>query len=858
MTTPDRDDLKSILDRIASGQHTAADVAALVRAVSQGQLTVATGDRAVALGGDATDAIITTGDNNRVVRVFKGPDMATIQEALRRVLHPDPGPPEEIDLRRFEDAFCQRVKERFAAGAPFYIPLLGEAPVVPDVYEWVPRGQQIERVKLPSIRAAVDKYPCIILLGDPGCGKSTALQNLAYQVAAESGQLPLPVSLGEFSAGQDMAKFLEGYWRGTLGSHWQAPELADRLQDYLAAGRLLLLCDGLNEMPRKGYEERVTALRDFIENWVQKGNRFVVTCRVLDYGAELDGLQRVEVQPFSDDQIRDLLQKRLPDGWQALWQTLVAEHEGTRRLLEMARNPFNLRMMIEIFIADGQLYQNRAGLLERFTRELFARELQRRTKAKVPKEEWLGAEVQRASLAELAYEMGDRSGFGAPVETVLAQSIMPKQVRLNPNYPAVDAPPGQVLKLAVSAHILEMPVDLLEMPVDRSSVRFYHQLLQEYFAALELRRRTPGADAATQAKWWRWPWREAEMPPWVRPAGNYDPLPAPPPTGWEETTILAAGLVANDDQLVRALLQVNPVLAGRCLHEGQARVSPALRQAVMDGLLAAIGDGAVALRVRLVAGEVLGYLGDPRLGELVTVPAGEFKMGEGKAQHTVILREYRLGKYPVTNAEYARFVAAGGYQQQRWWTEAGWARKIDVKWTEPTYWQDLRYNKPNQPVVGVSWYEAVAYCRWLSAELKPAVRLPSEAQWEKGARGTDGRVYPWGSTFDAHRLNCDEGEQVVRNTTPVGIYPAGAGPYGAFDCAGNVWEWCATKYDTYPYDATEDEWQAAYLAGNDVRVLRGGAFLNSGWDVRCALRNYIVPRYRNVVVGFRVAASPSL
>ena len=169
---------------------------------------------------------------------------------------------------------------------------------------------------------------------------------------------------------------------------------------------------------------------------------------------------------------------------------------------------------------------------------------------------------------------------------------------------------------------------------------------------------------------WRWRcWLEKDMPKWIRPEDNYDPLPPPPPTDWEETTIMAAGLMPeNDNRLVQALLEVNPVLAGRCLHEGRAEVAPEIRQAVVDRLLATISDPKVALRVRIAAGEVLGYLGDPRLGELVSIPAGGFLMGDdedddAKPQHELFLPDYQIGKYPVTNAEFKEFVKAGGYRE---------------------------------------------------------------------------------------------------------------------------------------------------------------------------------------------------
>jgi formylglycine-generating enzyme required for sulfatase activity len=233
---------------------------------------------------------------------------------------------------------------------------------------------------------------------------------------------------------------------------------------------------------------------------------------------------------------------------------------------------------------------------------------------------------------------------------------------------------------------------------------------------------------------------------------------------------------------------------------------------------------------------MVGYLGDPRIGEMVMIPAGEFIMGEGREQHQLFLPGYRLGKYPLTNAEYEQFIKADGYNNKQWWTKAGW-EQIGRRESEPRLWQDSRFNKPNQPVLGVSWYEAVAYCHWLSSDSGQLYRLPSEAEWEKGARGVDGRTYPWGNEFEASRLNIRAGEQQVEASTPVGVYPTGVSHFGIFDCAGNGWEWCATRWPKpYPYDAEEDEWQADYLEGKRLRVLRSGSW-NFGQDVvRCGYR----------------------
>ncbi len=171
-----------------------------------------------------------------------------------------------------------------------------------------------------------------------------------------------------------------------------------------------------------------------------------------------------------------------------------------------------------------------------------------------------------------------------------------------------------------------------------------------------------------------------------------------------------------------------------------------------------------------------------------------------------------LTRTPVTNAQYAAFVQATGHGQ-------------------PEHWKGGRPpgDKRRHPVVYVSWHDAVAYCRWLAEVTGKPYRLPSEAEWEKGARGSDGRIYPWGNRWDAQR--CNSGEGGPGDTTPVGAYPQGASPYGLLDLAGNVWEWTRSLWGRevsrpafgYPYDAEDGREDPG--AGDEVlRVLRGGAF----------------------------------
>jgi len=245
--------------------------------------------------------------------------------------------------------------------------------------------------------------------------------------------------------------------------------------------------------------------------------------------------------------------------------------------------------------------------------------------------------------------------------------------------------------------------------------------------------------------------------------------------------------------------------------------------------------------------------------ETVLVPAGSFLMGSTednqrasdneRPQHPVDLDAFRIGRYPVTNAQYTRFLEEKGYENQAYWTEAGWAWREGEGSTQPRFWENSQWNQPNSPVVGVSWYEAVAYCRWLSEVVGRKFRLPTEAEWEKAARGEHGREWPWGNEFDSQKANTRESGP--GRTTPVGQYsPDGDSPYGAADMAGNVWEWCQDWFAEDNYQRSPSENPPGPETGN-FRVLRGGSWYDDQDGARCAFRL----RYNGI--GFRVAASPS-
>jgi formylglycine-generating enzyme required for sulfatase activity len=172
---------------------------------------------------------------------------------------------------------------------------------------------------------------------------------------------------------------------------------------------------------------------------------------------------------------------------------------------------------------------------------------------------------------------------------------------------------------------------------------------------------------------------------------------------------------------------------------------------------------------------------------------------------------------------------------------------------EPAWWDDSAYTGTNQPVVGVTWFEARAYCAWLSEAAGQPCRLPSEVEWEVSVRGGKVRIYPWGYRFDPERANTVEGR--VLRTTPVGVYPQGVGPLGLEDGAGNVWEWTTSLFEPYPY-RPDDGREDPEAAGR--RVVRGGSWNNSRRIARCACRYDNAPVNFSLNFGFRVVFPGSL
>jgi formylglycine-generating enzyme required for sulfatase activity len=236
--------------------------------------------------------------------------------------------------------------------------------------------------------------------------------------------------------------------------------------------------------------------------------------------------------------------------------------------------------------------------------------------------------------------------------------------------------------------------------------------------------------------------------------------------------------------------------------------------------------------------------------EWLTIPGGVVTLAAGgylAESAEFVLAPFAMARYPVTNQQFAEFIAARGYHIREWWTAEGWAAREKGVWEAPRYWDSEEWNRPTYPVVGVSWYECLAYSRWLSGVADRPIALPTEQQWQRAGQGDDGRLYPWGNETPDETL-CNWNRN-VDETTPVNAYPAGVSPYGVWDMCGNVWEWCLTGWES----------GAATPDGREARLLRGGSWSSDSLlSLRVTNRSSkdpntrLDPAYRNhVTVGFR-------
>jgi len=631
------------------------------------------------------------------------------------------------------------------------------------------------------------------------------------------------------------------------------------LAQKLDKGECVILLDALDEVMA---DDAYRRLADEIAEFSQKKYDRVpvlVTCRTAgfrDHRTLLRGFHRLEVQEFNDQEVDRFIRAWFGaprEGARSQVDGILQALGRSARMRQLAGNPLLLTLICLLYERDYRLPERRVELYQRCADELIVKiEAERglATDARFP------ADQKRKVLKALA---GRFHGQGLKVFTdnALREGLAEVLTEIG----VAPAAENEFLQ-----EIMERSGLIRQQ--SKTSYGFAHFTFQEFFTAEHLYTQAEGDSLLDHL-----------ADPW-----------------WREVILLCVGLQPDAEELLRRLKERDPLLAADALADAKnpetpgfqetsaeivdalkamVRDDPDRRQKAADGLAAvskwgaadyltqqvgAEGQPAVSLAaalaldragdrsvlaglceplgpmLRLLTGH-LGKISRPvderilallmRLGlPLVNVPAGEFLLGDERAKLNLV--EYWIGKFPVTNALYKRFADETEYR-----TPGGWPKHF-------------KPGQENHPAVLVTFHDAVAFCNWAGTA------LPSEAQWEKAARGSDGRTYPWGERWDPARCNVSR-----RGTTPVDANPNGASPYGCWDMCGNAVEWTRSHYRSYPYDPRDG--REDLDAGDDIdRVLRGGSWSSNRSSAHCSSRVPGYPAGCSGYSGFRVVVSPIL
>ena len=793
-------------------------------------------------------------------------------------------------------------------------PLAAQRAYLQAVEEKQGEGEEVPLKKLLTLREQ------LAVIGGAGSGKSTLAAYLAASLAQAALEgtpppfdlprgrerlLPLLIPLRYLreyqricaEAPQEKLHYprtgkLAGFIPWYLMRRRPALELSEDFFDrLLLGGGCLLILDGLDEVVSRAERAQVRAQVETLANDIYPGNLVLVTARESGYREDAvfgEDFLRLDVQPLEDEQIAALVHNWCLQLWPEApdFQTeeivsaigAINRRYEEQKLPRLISTPLMTTMVVSVRWGENELPRERARLYEAAVKVILQAQYLESDEAQKELVNWGGEwEEQRNWLSQVALEMqrGGRDGAAIPEERLRA---------ILEQYPGMTAE-----KLEAFIQAVRLRGGLFE---ERAELfQFAHLTFQEFLAARLLAKQ-----------------REEGLK-------TFQPYVGDP--WWREVGLLLYGFARDDhppfaQKYLAWLNMLGPEekrlqgaeLAGACLLEIE-KPDPDLRRKQAEELCRLIENASAQTTplTRARAGDILAALGDPRFKEycfhsplpsgegagvrvilpatstlgFIRIPRGKFLMGSSeqdkdaydveKPQHELDLPyDYWIAKYPVTVAQWRAFVEASGY------------RDFD---------QDALRDPDNRPVRWLTWHDALAYCDWLDGVLKAQVSkiepqdeaarafwgalasrkyrvtLPSEAEWEKAARGPiyiqqskiNNRIYPWSDTFDPNKANT--AETGLGTTTAVGAFPLGLSPYGCLDMSGNVWEWTRTLWnDKFGYPYKLDDGREDLKQKDRVRVVRGGTFYYHRGDARCAYRLRRVPGYLSGDQGFRVVVSP--
>lgn len=744
----------------------------------------------------------------------------------------------------------------------FYIPIETANPFYPDKPNWMTKKEPGKMVNDKDVEEVKEEYKnkdtidieelvglkkCILLQGGAGTGKTTLIKHLAYSIIQDicpdslKGYLPVMIFLKDFWLiyNQELLKttrlitfeelmplYLE---KSCCGIDWAI------IYRFLKHQNVLFLIDGVDEIPKNLHQHIVGMIARF--QFANRKNRFLMTGRPHGIKGPVmtwfgDNLH--EINPLDDKKVRGFIekwfQKRYSDPTgdnQLKVDDMLAALYHYDHITVFIRNPLLLTALCIFYQDSKQLPSQQAHLYDKIILNMVNRRFYD-YENKGRKNEVLDF------LMRLAFETHNKNRKTIEVSDALdaLKQVCPKKRE--------ETDSQYNWRIDESLNEIEPACGLFKRR-DSNEFEFTHLTFQEFLAGRYM--------VCNEKEWTSFLELYLDLE-W-----------------WEETLLFFLGLInlkskkKSSDIVEKIFNEGHTFMAVKAL----CRFNPKRREERIVSLtrkrLYQIMKSDNDLNKRFQAGVLIGNLGDIRLFEdkdnMVKIPAGEFVYGSGafdnnKPIQHIFLDSYMMGIYTVTNQEFKRFIEDGGYQKNEFWTPEGWKWRDEEDITEPGQWHEHDFNGPNFPVVSVSWYEAVAYANWLSKVSGKPFRLPSEEEWEKAARGTDGRIFPWGNKFEKNF--CNSNESGLSRTSPVGIFPEGASPYGCMDMVGNVFEWCADYVSNKSGEIISPN--NTKIPGHNIgRVIRGGNWTNGPRNCSCTSRLFYRPTNRFMTMGFRVAMS---
>ncbi|HEX2993563.1 MAG TPA: SUMF1/EgtB/PvdO family nonheme iron enzyme [Anaerolineales bacterium] len=734
-----------------------------------------------------------------------------------------------------------------------------------------------------NVEETLGTYSQILILGHPGSGKSTVLKYIALKLSTqENAPLPILIPLNAYAAWLEkkgdcnLQSYFAEYFKSAVSGFAGLELLFDSA---IQQGRAIILLDGLDEI-LKNRSWIVNKIEMLANDIMPMGNKLLLTSRIDSYRETplmgdwavytLLDFDSSAIEQFALRWCIAVEKATHGDTPEAITnagreqERLLLEINSKPRIAQLASKPLLLTILALIQRQRMKLPKSRIKLYDIYLETLISTWHQYRPINDLSNVQDYEYEEVVAILGPLALWLREEN----PSSWLVGED---KLIAWLTNYyrHELGIPP---LEARRAAHKFYNDIKLITnifIEQGEGSVEFIHSTLGEALAAFGLANISLNLDESLD----------------IVQKHILD-------SGWQEVILLYVetfGVLRSMPKvagnIVGRILELsytgenegrNVLVAGSCLEEvGEQGIGNSVAEKVRQSLLDLLSQSSVLLTTRRDAGFLLGRIGwqPDDLDKFISIKGGPFPKS---ANQTIVIEDFLMGKYPVTNAQFGRFIEDGGYQDETLWSREGisWLKEkftdesstLYVKLVErtkrtmPYFWHDPFWNNPLAPVVGINWFETEAYCKWLSRKNGGHFCLPTEFEWEHAARGSENREYPWGNEY-IHSiantaevwwiektpfnikqwLHTDSQSRKNASTTIVGQFPESNTPSGISDMAGNVWEWTNSWFDE----------------SQTYRVTRGGAWIGKNSYMRCTYRGRNAPINYSNYTGFRVVQHPS-